>query len=221
MYRYGQRDAYKTLFFVLLGIVIAIVLYILIFKYQFFGLFNLVSSLKGKPVLNETIYNNTLTIINNFDGTNIYTLKLEEIVAIGKPAIFALAKILEDDNSTASQRWAAVMSLSELGHNLDLHREVLPYLEKALEDDDVNIRVTAATLAMSHGSKKGIPILIAQLENDAILKPSEPPIPIKSYCAESLTFYTTQAYGVDKGQWTNWWDTNKDKLKFENGKFTV
>ncbi|MCL6500419.1 MAG: HEAT repeat domain-containing protein [Candidatus Pacearchaeota archaeon] len=221
MYRYGDRNIYKTLFFILLGIVILIGLYIVIFKYHFFGLSGLLSFLKGKPTFNETVYNNALAVISNFDGVDIHSLKLEELAAIGEPAIPALAKILEDENSTADQRWAAIMGLSDLGHRLNSSRNVLPYLIKALEDTDVNVRVTAATLVMSHGSKEGIPVLIAQLENSAILKPTEPPMPINSYCAESLAFYTTQTYGIDKTQWQSWWDTNKDKLRFENGKFTA
>lgn len=86
------------------------------------------------------------------------------------------------------------MGISAIGHELNLTKSIA-FLKDAFDDNDVNVRVTAATLVMSHGSTEGIPVLIAELENDAILKPSEPPIPIMSYCAESLAFYTGQNFG--------------------------
>ncbi|MGB9708069.1 MAG: HEAT repeat domain-containing protein [Candidatus Pacearchaeota archaeon] len=161
-------------------------------------------------------------IIGAYDGINIYTLNLSALTAIGKPAVPSLARILENESSTADKRYAALLGLSAIGHN-DSSVNVLSYLKNSLDDPDVNVRVTAAELAMSFGSKEGIPVLIAELENEAILKPSEPVMPINSHCALLLGRYTTQTFGIDKVQWQGWWDSNKNNLKFnkEDGKFTI
>lgn len=199
---------WRTLFFILLAISIVIGLYILFFKLNIF-------SFTVPQVANETVKNETILAVNAFDGVNIYTLDLAKIVSLGTPAISVLVDILKDENSTANQRWAAIMGLSVIGHDLNVSDKVLPHLKESLNDEDVNVRVTAATLVMSHGSKDGIPVLIAELENDAMLKPSEPPVPIKSYCAESLVFYTGQNFGVDKTKWQEWWDANKGSFTLE------
>lgn len=157
-------------------------------------------------------------ITSSFDGINLYTLDLNQLIAIGKPAVPTLANMLNDSNS--DKRYAAVMGLSAIGHN-DSSVNVLAYLKKAMNDSDVNIRVTAAEIVMSFGDKEGIPVLIAELENTAILKPSEPIMPINAYASMVLTTYTGQNLGVDKAKWQDWWNTNKDKLKWDksDGKF--
>lgn len=161
-------------------------------------------------------------IIENYDGVNINTLNLSALIALGKSVVPTLVRVLEDVNSTPDQKHAALLGLSAIGHN-DSSVNVLSYLKGALDDDNVNVRVTAAELVMSFGDKDGIPVLIAELENDAILKPSEPVMPIKSACALVLIKYTAQNFGVDKAQWQSWWESNKTNLKFnkENGKFTI
>lgn len=161
-------------------------------------------------------------ITAGYDGVNINTLNLSALVMVGKSAVPTLARILADVNSTADQRYSALLGLSAIGHN-DSSVNVLSYLKGALDDTDVNVRVTAAELVMSFGDKDGIPVLIAELGNEAILKPSEPVMPIKSYCAIILERYTTQTLGVDKAQWESWWNANKNNLKFskENGKFAI
>jgi hypothetical protein len=158
-------------------------------------------------------------VTSSFDGVNLYTLDLDQLIAIGKPAVPTLANMLND--SDASKRYAAVLGLSAIGHK-DTSINVLSDLKKALGDSDVNVRVTAAELVMSFGDKEGIPVLIAELENTAILKPSEPVMPINSYASLVLTRYTDQTFAVDKAKWQEWWLTNKDKLRWdkENGKFT-
>lgn len=161
-------------------------------------------------------------ITGAYNGINIYTLNLSALVMIGKPAVPTLARILENESSTSDQRYAALLGLSAIGHN-DSSVDVLGYLKGALDDSDVNVRVTAAELVMSFGDKEGIPVLIAELDNEAILKPSEPVMPINSHCALLLERYTTQNFGIDKAQWESWWNTNKASLKFnkEDGKFTI
>jgi len=193
-------------------IVIIIAAYIVFFRLNPF-----------KPKVSEEVMNQTAEIVEEFDGVNIYTLSLEKLVSLGEAGIYALAEIYKDENSTSDQRWACVMGLSAIGHEHNLTEKVLPYLKDALDDSNFNVRVTAASLVLSHGSTDGIPVLIAEVDNDAILKPNEPPVPIMSYCAETLTFYTSQNYGVDKAQWQSWWDENKDNLKWdkENEKFTL
>ncbi|UZE94091.1 MAG: HEAT repeat domain-containing protein [Candidatus Pacearchaeota archaeon] len=194
----------RTIFFVLLLIVVIVVAYIVFFRLDLF-----------KSKVNEELMDQTTEIVTEFDGVNIYTLSLDKIVALGEPGIYALAEIYKNESSKTDQRWAAIIGISAIGHDLDLSDKVLPYLKDALDDSDVNVRVTAATLVLSHGSKDGIPILIAELDNDATLKPSEPPLPVMSYCALMLIDFTGQDYGVDKTQWQSWWDTNKDTFSLE------
>lgn len=159
-------------------------------------------------------------ITAGYDGVNINTLNLSALTMIGKFAVPTLARILEDANSTADQRYSALLGLSAIGHN-DSSVNVLGYLKGALDDSDVNVRVTAAESTMSFGDKEGIPVLIAEFENSAILKPSEPIMQINSYANMILTRYTSQDFGVDKAKWNEWWLANKDKLKWDklDGKF--
>jgi len=160
------------------------------------------------------------SVVSAYDGINLYTLNLSALVMIGKPAVPSLARILENENSTATQKYASLLGLSAVARNTSVN--VLGYLKKALNYSDVNVRVTAAELVMSYGDKEGIPVLIAELENNAILKPSEPVMPINSYCAMVLERYTSQTFGTNKAQWQSWWDTNKNNLKFnvQDGKLT-
>ncbi len=203
--KYGKKTkTIRTIFFVLLLIVLILALYVVFFRLDLF---------KGK--VDEATMNKTTEIITEFDGINIYTLSLDEITALGEPGICALVEIYKNESSNADQRWAAIIGISAIGHDLDLSNKVLPYLKDGLDDADVNVRVTSASVVLSHGSTDGIPILIADVDNDSILKPSEPPMPIMSYCAETLTIYTGQDYGIDKEAWQSWWDTNKDSFNLE------
>lgn len=165
----------------------------------------------------ETIENVTETI-EAFDGVNIYTLDLKKIVEIGKSAVPVLAEILNSTNK--STRWAAVMSLSAIGHQLDAAYLVLPYLKKACNDEDISVRVTAAELVLSFGDKSGLPVLIADLVSDQIMQPSEPPTPVYTQVMNILMIYTTQSFSKKK-DWQAWWEENKEPLKWssENGKF--
>ena len=199
--KHKKRKIIRTIFFALLMVFIILAAYVVFFKLQLF-----------KPKVSEEAMNQTSNIINEFDGVNIHTLDLDEIITLGESGIYALAEIYKNESS-ANQRWAIIMGLSAIGHDLNMTDKVLPYLEEALNDLDVNVRVTAASLVLSHGSTKGIPILIAELENENVLKPSEPVIPIKSYCAETLIIYTGQDYGANKEQWQSWWNENKETLK--------
>ena len=199
--KHKKRKIIRTIFFALLMVFIILVAYVVFFKLQLF-----------KPKVSEEAMNQTSNIINEFDGVNIHTLDLDEIITLGESGIYALAEIYKNESS-ANQRWAIIMGLSAIGHDLNTTDKVLPYLEEALNDPDVNVRVTAASLVLSHGSTKGIPILIAELKNENVLKPSEPVIPIKSYCAETLIIYTGQDYGANKEQWQSWWNENKETLK--------
>lgn len=211
-----MTKTFQTIFFGLLIIVIIIVLYLILFKFDVFGV-----KMQKPMVINETIKNETYEIVSKFDGINLYTLNLEGIVAQGEQVLPVLVEMLKNESS--EMRYAAVKGLGALGHKLNLTEKVLPHLKTALNDSDVNVRVTTAELVMSMGSKEGILVLIEELENEAILKPSEPVMPINSYCALALQEFTSQTFATDKTKWQEWWNTNKDKLKWneENGKFTI
>lgn len=179
----------------------------------------LILNFKGCP--KSEAQNKTEQAISGFDGINIYTLDSNKIIEAGKPAIPYLAKMLENESS--SVRWAAVTGLAAIGHQLNASNEVLPHLKKAMDDSDISVRVTAAELVMSFHDKDGIPVLISALDSEEQMKPSEPPMPVKSYCAEMLVLFTGQDYGTDKAAWQSWWDENKDNLNWnsENEKFTI
>lgn len=156
---------------------------------------------------------NVDAIFKAFDGLNIYTLDLEKMVELGVEAIPYLAKKL--DSADQSDRWAAVMSLSAIGRHLGVKEKVLPDLLRALEDDDITVRVMAAELVVAFGEKDGIPVLIAALDSNEKLRPSEPPTPVTSKSLEVLKLYTTQTF-FERQEWQNWWDQNKDSLVWVN-----
>ncbi len=215
----------KKLLFIIIGVIVVIGLgvgvYFLIPSIKSFdmsSLFNIFMRFVPTAETNESKAA-VVTIVSGYDGVNINTLNLDALTAVGKFAVPTLVKMLDSNNS--NERYAAVVGLSAVGHNSSV--SVLSYLKDAMTDTDVNVRVTAAELAMSFGSKDGIPVLIAELENTAILKPSEPVMQINSHCAMVLQAYTNQTFGVDKAQWNAWWDNNKNNLKWNktNGKFTI
>lgn len=156
----------------------------------------------------ETVENVT-ELMEAFDGVNIHTLDLEKIVGIGKPAIPVLAWMLRSTDQ--STRWAAVMSLSAMGHELNVPHLVLADLKKACHDEDISVRVTAAELVLSFGDESGLPVLIAALVSDRIMQPSEPPTPVYTQVMSALTTYTTQSFSTKK-DWQDWWDKNKRQL---------
>lgn len=158
----------------------------------------------------ETVENVT-ELMEAFDGVHIHTLDLEKIVGIGKPAISVLAGMLSSTDQ--STRWAAVMSLSAIGHQLNVPHLVLADLKKACGDEDISVRVTAAELALSFGDESGLPVLIAALVSDRIMQPSEPPTPVYTQVISALTTYTTQSF-LTKEDWKDWWDENKGQLRW-------
>jgi hypothetical protein len=165
----------------------------------------------------ETVKNVT-GVIDAFDGVNIYTLDLEKIVGIGKPAVPVLAEMLSSTDKPT--RWAAVMSLSAIGHELSVPFLVLPDLKKACGDEDISVRVTAAELVLSFGNESELPVLITALVSDQIMQPSEPPTPVYTQAMSALMTYTTQSFSKKK-DWQAWWDKNKGQLTWsgEDEKF--
>jgi hypothetical protein len=170
-------------------------------------LFIAFSLLAGCP--SKKTIENVTEVIEAFDGVNIHTLDLEKIVGIGKPAIPVLAEMLSSTDK--STRWAAVMSLSAIGHELNVPYLVLADLKKACGDEDISVRVTAAELVLSFGNESGLPILIAALVSDKIMQPSEPPTPVYTQVMSALMTYTTQSFSKMK-DWQAWWDKNKGQL---------
>jgi hypothetical protein len=155
----------------------------------------------------ETTTNNTEgrvdQVLSGFDGKNIYTLDLDEMVAIGTPAIpYLSAKMSSSDKF---ERWAVIMSLAAIGRQLNAEDSILSYLMDAFDDEDVSVRVMAAELALAFGENSAIPILIAAMESDEAAKPSEPPIPITSQALAVLQLYTGQTF-TEQQEWQDWWD---------------
>lgn len=148
-------------------------------------------------------------VIEVFDGVNLHTLDMGTIIGIGKPAIPVLAGMLSSTDT--STRWAAVMSLSAIGHECNAGHLILDDLKRACADEDLSIRVTAGELVLSFGDESGLPVLIAALESDQILQPSEPPTPVTTQVMSALMTYTTQSFSTQK-EWQIWWDNNKGQL---------
>ena len=173
-----------------------------------------------KETVDESTKKKINEIINKYDGIHPFTFDLDGIIAIGEPAIPVLAEMLENDS--ADVRWAAVIGLGALGYELNLSEKVLPHLKKALEDDDVNVRVRSAEFVMAFGDKSGIPVMIDALDSDNMVHPTDLPTPIPNQVVFVLGMYTGQEFSVlEKEEWQDWWSENKDTLEWnkENGKF--
>ena len=56
-------------------------------------------------------------------------------------------------STESSTRWAAVMSFSAIGHELNVPYLILTHLKKACDDGDISVRVTAAELLLSFGKE--------------------------------------------------------------------
>lgn len=157
-------------------------------------------------------------VIEAFDGVNIHTLDFQEIIGVGTPAISVLAGMLND--ASKSIRWAAVMSLSAIGHALNVPNLVLLHIKKAYADEDISVRITAAELTLTFGDASGLPVLISALVSDQIMQPSEPPTPVYTQVMSTLMTYTTQSFST-KQEWETWWAQNKGYLSWsrEDEKF--
>ena len=109
---------------------------------------------------------------------------------------------------------------SELKENLERTGQIAQETRAYKNLDKVILKSEKAKIAFSLQRDYGLRLkeathinLNRQIENENVLKPSEPVIPIKSYCAETLNIYTGQDYRTNKEQWQSWWDANKETFK--------
>jgi len=153
------------------------------------------------------------TCLDAFDGTNFNSLDLDRMVQIGTDAIEILREKIESPQE--STRWAAVMALAAIGHQLGERDQVLPYIQKAMEDASISVRVTAAEVITSFGDKRGILVLIDALDSDQVLRPSEPTTPIATQVLSILKVYIGKDFQMES-KWRAWWENNRDKIKWDS-----
>jgi HEAT repeat protein len=78
----------------------------------------------------------------------------QSLVAIGKPAVISLVKLLRDRNDQV--RWEAAKALGEIGD-----RRAAPALIAALEDEEFDVRWLAAEGLIALGGEGLVPLLEA------------------------------------------------------------
>jgi HEAT repeat protein len=81
----------------------------------------------------------------------------QSLVAIGKPAVISLVKLLRDRNDQV--RWEASKALGEIGD-----RRAAPALIAALEDEEFDVRWLAAEGLIALGGEGLVPLLEALVE---------------------------------------------------------
>lgn len=184
----------------------------------FIAAYSLIPKVQSPPAgeeAEETEYvrDAVLSSIREFDGVDIKTLDVSEVMDLGKPAIPTLKELAE--KGTESERWAALSSLSAIARSSDeeTKKEVTEYLKTRFNDPDATIKVTAAQLALALGDSSGTTVLMDSLSSEGMKKPSEPPMQVKDYAYVILTSYTGQNHGFDKEEWNSWWNRNQPGME--------
>lgn len=167
------------------------------------------------------------TIISSFDETYPDSFNsVEDIVALGPEAIPTMLTVVEKDDIYS--KWAAIYTLSRIGYNQDeqTRAEINSKLKDEFDNNVTSIRIMAAGVVTIFGDKEGIPVLIDGLHYNHILLKSEPPRLICDYSSEVLIYYTGQDFGyqcnidtVDEDaikDWEDWWETNKDRILWDD-----
>ena len=160
-------------------------------------------------------------ILSTIDQYNFLDPQSENTVynslaALGNAGISKLTELSQDSNNRT--RYSADMGFAILANkNQALRTQILPLLKKGLSDkNDIN-RATVAQIILQYGDKDAFPVLTDYLDpkyRDVTIS-SEPPIPLDYYALLSLSLSTNQDFGADKSLWLNWWNKNKDRLKWD------
>lgn len=147
---------------------------------------------------------------------------IEKIKTAEQQGIFIVRELINSKNK--KDRYLGYVSISGLIlQNPQRKAELLPVLEKGLNDSDASIRVQTAQVLLNLGEKQGFPVLINELNSEKTMIPSEPIMTISDYSHLILVEYTGVDYEKDGQRWQNWWNEKKDVLIWneKNKKFEI
>ncbi|PIZ56892.1 hypothetical protein COY23_02265 [bacterium (Candidatus Torokbacteria) CG_4_10_14_0_2_um_filter_35_8] len=201
--------------------IIAIVFVILIIGFGIFAWWKA----KEKPKTPDEVFDSVLASFNSKDPKsfeNVY-----QISDIGEQALPRLTSMIE--SNSIYERWVAIVCLSTLlRNNQDLKDQIIPELEKALDDKNDYLKMLSAAELCSFGEIKGLPVLITSLKSDEISIFSDPPSPVSLRANMHLEQYTGKDFDYeyddkDKREdavegWEGWWKKNKDSLVWDGEK---
>ncbi|MBD3360399.1 hypothetical protein GF366_01200 [Candidatus Peregrinibacteria bacterium] len=173
------------------------------------------------PFISDPVQNSIDEAIEAYDfKTSDYSETVDAIKNLGEDAIPGLADMIENEDKKV--RYISFISLSGLAYQIpEKKSEIIPLLNKGLQDTDPTIKVQTAQILSLFGEKAAVPVLIDALDSEEMMVPSEPIMLLREYAYFILRENTDQDYGYEKDKWFSWWEENKNTVEFdeENKKF--
>lgn len=193
------------------GIIIAVLIIIVIIL----SLFSLPTDEKNQNLNimtpEEFMKADVLNLATNYNFSESELESVETIKAYGPDVIPLLADLIKDSHKET--RYIAYIALSGLTNLYpDQRSDLISLLKNGLTDTDDTIKVQVAQLILVWGEKDAVPVLINALDNSNVMIPSEPQTTLNYYAHMILVQFTSVDFKYNKSQWQSWWNTNKDKL---------
>jgi hypothetical protein len=139
----------------------------------------------------------------------------------------AAVRHLHDSNPQV--HYAAVYSLALTVTSSQGSNEMIALLTSA----SLNDRLLAAAALTGIGDKRGLPVLIAALDQGDELSYWDPPTAAFEFARTELLYFTAQAFGLTastdlasataaQSSWERWWQTNQASILFDpsTGKYS-
>ncbi|MBD3210747.1 hypothetical protein GF318_05180 [Candidatus Micrarchaeota archaeon] len=177
-----------------------------------------------EPGPNQELVDSVVSSYNITDPYSFYNVN--QLLVLGPEDTDMLISMLEGD---AYEKWTAFYVLSNIAPDANaptqekINDAMVPFLSSNVSD----YRLMAASVMISTGDSRSIPVLIELLGNNSMLMLSEPPMLVCQYSSYMLTNYTEQNFGyycdieeTGYGQqdWQNWWQENMDELQWDESR---
>jgi len=151
------------------------------------------------------------------------------VAARNKPDALRRAALAHLNDSNPDVHYAAVYGLALTVTGSQGTKEMAAMLTAASLDD----RLLAAGALTGTGDKRGLPILIAALDQGDELSYRDPPEAAFEFARTELLYFTNQTFGMTsstdlagtgetKPSWESWWQANQATLHFDpsTGKYS-
>jgi hypothetical protein len=151
------------------------------------------------------------------------------VAARDKPVALRQAALAHLKDSNPDVHYAAVYALALTVTGSQGSKEMAALLTAVSLDD----RLLAAGALTGIGDKRGLPVLIAALDQDGQLLYRDPPQAAFQFARTELLYFTKNDFGTasstdfastaaTKPSWESWWQVNKAALRFDStsGKYS-
>jgi len=170
-----------------------------------------------EPEEEETVKDKIFSIIAGFDFTRPQTFSaVSEINELGVESVPILQELIK--SNSLSDRWAAIILLPGFAdHNPELRPTIIASLQETADDQNDTLRMLTGAQLLFLGEKQGIPVLISCLDSTEATHFGEPPELVKERSLFYLRYYVPFK-GETVQAWQEWWETNEDRIVWNEEK---